>query len=114
MEERRKSCRKELADGFLLYNADTGAKLGSVTNISSEGFMVVHGEPLEVGETFACRLVFPEEILGASQLTFRAKSMWMEQAPYDAMYNTGFSLDLLSEDEADILQLLIENKILKS
>lgn len=113
MEDKRKLYRNKVSQPYLLANRETGEPLGQVANISTEGFMIVHGHQLEIDRMYPCRLKFPEEILGADSMIFEARCVWCERDPYSDQYNVGFALGELPEDSREILQLLVEEKIVQ-
>ena len=90
MSEKRRIKRKHLIYYLRVFDINTDQVIGHLVDITTEGFMIMSEEPLEINTIYQLRIDLPEEILGSRQITFEAKSIRCEKDVNPDFYNTGF------------------------
>jgi hypothetical protein len=88
---------------------NTNELIGHLVDITSEGLMVISETQLETNKEFNFRMMLPKEIIGKETLEFNATSLWSRKDINPDFYDTGFSLNDLSEEDRLIVDQLIHH-----
>jgi hypothetical protein len=106
MKERRHQHRHQPKVYLTVYDAATGAPLGQLVNMSSEGAMLVTPEPVKVGSRVRCRLNLPLRLMERDAIEFDAECRWCRKNIPANRWESGYQLAVASED-AEIIPYLI-------
>ena len=111
MDDRRKHLRSNLSQGFQVFDRSTGTPIGHVGNVSQDGILVVTKQRVEPGTHLECRMVFPEEVMGTSQMVFDAQVKWCNAGRDVGTYFVGLQFRNITPDEIDTITLLLKDSV---
>jgi len=109
MFEKRTLKRRHLIYYLRIMDKNTNELIGHLVDITSEGLMVISETQLETNKEFNFRMMLPKEIIGKETLEFNATSLWSRKDINPDFYDTGFSLNDLSEEDRLIVDQLIHH-----
>lgn len=107
--DKRKQMRKEVAMPLAVVDVNTGAEIGDLANISSEGCMVLARRALPAHSVFQLALALPTLIHGMDTVYFGAESLWCNAAADQEQYWIGFHLIDISPQDSEVLALFLES-----
>lgn len=114
MEERRKLKRVYLMFYTRVFDRKTGRLLGNLADITPEGAMIIHEEPIEVGQIHLLRMDLPDGFkFPKSHLDIEARSVWSRPDIDPRFLNTGFHFQNVSADDVMIIEGIMESYALK-
>lgn len=91
--EQRRNERRDFTYYMKMTDANTGAHLGYIVDISTSGFKLDSEKPLPVGRDFRVQLELSGEISPKSTMIFTARSMWcMPDTIYPNTFRIGFQV----------------------
>lgn len=111
MDDRRRHVRNNLSEGFQVFERNTGTPIGRVGNVSQDGIMVVTKQRVEAGTHVECKMVFPEEIMGTTQMIFDAQVKWCNTGLDVETYFVGLQFRNITPDEIDTISLLLKDAV---
>lgn len=106
MSERRKQVRKCTSDYFIVSDRETGARIGRVLDLTTDGAMMISETEVPVPTTFQCKMRMPRMIGRHRFLFFDAESKWCRQNQRLGWYETGYRLVNVPEDHLKIIEEL--------
>ncbi len=109
MHERRRLPRKKISCDVEVFNSDMNEHIGRLVNITIEGMMLISPEPIELEKMYQFGMSLPPEIHGSSTISFKADSLWSDEADVPGHYWTGFQFVHMSRKNIDTIENLIEN-----
>ena len=89
-------------------DGDTGDIIGRVVNISRDGIMLVSGRYIEAGVVYHLRLALPAEATGCGDIAFDARSIWCKVNAQNSLFDTGFELLDVTQQDVAAIESLIE------
>jgi hypothetical protein len=108
MQEKRHSPRKVADQVLEIHDQVTGNYLGSIVNISVEGFMLLSQEPITIGSVYQLSLIIPSSQSEKKPIRFGAEAIWYAEATQPDSYWNGFRIiDIANDDELYIDQLIL-------
>ena len=107
-EDRRKLERKHLVHQLMVFDRDTGDLAGYLVDITTEGIMLMSRDPIEAGVTRKFRMLLPAKIRGSLEVAFDARSVWSRRTIPSGLYEIGFRLLGVSEEDMDTIRSLID------
>lgn len=107
--DKRKQMRKEVATPLAVVDVNTGAEIGDLANISTDGCMVLARRPLPAHSVFQLALTLPRVIHGVDTLYFGAESLWCNATDDQEHYWIGFHLIDISPQDSEVLALFLES-----
>jgi len=109
MKEQRKLQRRHLIYYLRVFNDETNEVLGHLINISPEGIMIMSEKPLETGKLFHLRMDLPADVFRKQLIEFDAESRWCRKDVNPEFYDTGFLIKNLNEEDARLIEKLIDD-----
>ena len=106
--ERRDVPRRHLMFHLRVFDADTGAQLGNITDISQAGLMVTGERRLTIGRTYTLQMRLPPAIADEGEFTFPGTVAWVTEAVHPHFYDIGFRDLELQPDQRTALDALID------
>lgn len=107
--ERRESQRRHLMFLLRVFDAETGAQLGCLTDISSAGLMLTGERPLTVERTYRLQMRMPPGVEGGREFEFPATVAWVADDVHPDFCDIGFrDLNLTPEQHAAMANLIEE------
>lgn len=107
--ERRSAKRKKFTYYMRVLDAGTLQLIGYLTQISEVGIQVDSEKPLPVNTNFKLRVDLTGEIANKTMMVFNGRSKWCRLDPMEPnSYNIGFEVILLSRDDTEIFNRMIE------
>ena len=106
--EKRRLTRKNLIYYLKVVDRRTGTLVGKLADISLEGIMLIHPEPIPVGRTYELRLDLPEHMEVKGPIDFSAQSKWSKKDLNPDFYAAGFQFTDIRDKDVEILKQLIE------
>ncbi|MBD3402902.1 hypothetical protein GF420_08395 [candidate division GN15 bacterium] len=113
MNDQRKYVRRPTNDYFVVFDDTTGQPLGRLLNLSSEGLLLMTAEEVAIPTTLQCRLVFPAEIKGQTEIRFAAESRWGRHNAKNDWFETGFKITSISDPHRQILAYLVSEQLVE-
>ena len=110
VDERREFDRHPTSFYSEVRYADTGELVGSLTEISAGGMMLVGDKPLEVGRKLRLQIELPREVGPGPHLEVTAQVCWSDRDPNLYLYASGleFSHDKTNTDVAAYLGRILK------
>jgi hypothetical protein len=108
MQERRKFKRRFIMYYTRIFDRSTGAVLGYLVDLSSDGAMVVSEDPLTPGVDYRLRMDIPEDFSSKGCLDFEARCVWSRPDTDPRFYDSGFQLLGISEADEALIERMIQ------
>ena len=108
MSEKRKLERRHLIYYLRIFDRQTGELLGHLIDITPDGIMLMSEEPIKGNKLYQLRMNLSEVLLGKSHFDFEARSVWCRPDINPDFYDTGFTIDKLTPQDAKIIEQLID------
>lgn len=109
-QNKRRHPRVQLLAGIRVYNQETGAKFGTLVDMSREGLRVSTHQAHEVGKSFTLKITLPEDAAGADAFTCTAQSVWCKTLPDSDSYHTGFHITEIAPGDLRVIESLVHNR----
>jgi hypothetical protein len=108
MKDKRKIKRRFLLYYMRIYDVATRQQIGNLVDITQRGIMVVSEKPIPEGQTTRLRMELTDEVASKPFMEFSVVSKWCEPDITPNMYNTGFEIQDLSAEDAEIINRINE------
>lgn len=108
-DNKRSAPRRHLIYYLRIYDANTGALLGNLVDISTRGIMVVSEKAIDINRRFVLKMVLPDTLEGRKEVEFEAETRWCQNDTNPEFYDTGFELIDPSELFLDAVDRLVED-----
>ena len=108
MKEKRKTKRRYLLYYMRGYDAATLHQIGNLVDITPRGVMVVSEHTIPEGQTTRLRMELTSDVADKPFMEFSARSKWCTPDISPNMYNIGFEILDLEQEDAKIVQRIIE------
>ncbi len=106
--ERRREPRISVPRTLQALDAASGAIVGTVANVSSQGMLVLCYQCIEPDRVLQFKIQIPPSLLpDAPLLSVAVESVWTEADGTEGKYWCGFRIIEYAPDAADILQRLM-------
>ncbi len=89
---RRAIRRRHLIYYLRVWDRESGALLGHVVDITTEGLMLVSEQPIPLNKKFNLEMHWRDDDGEPRQIRFEAESRWRERDVNAAFYDTGFKI----------------------
>ncbi|RPI87745.1 MAG: PilZ domain-containing protein [Chloroflexi bacterium] len=109
MEDRRKLKRRYLMFYSRIFDRRNGALIGYLSDITTEGMMVISEVPLEKDIVHRFRMDLPEDIFGKGHMDFEALCVWNRQDVNPNFYISGFELKDLNDTDKNVIERIIDS-----
>lgn len=107
--DQREVRRRHLIYNLAAVDADSGAPLGRVVDLTHDGVSLISSAPLPVDEVFHMRIKIPAHLTDCTELVFRARSRWCRRDVNDDYFDTGFQLLEVSDAHTMAVRRLISS-----
>lgn len=107
--ERRDIERRHLMFLLRVFDAETGAQLGCLTDISSEGLMLTGERPLTVDRTYRLQMHMPPGVERGRLFEFPGTVAWVAGDIHPDFYDIGFRDLDMPEEQRSALKGMIED-----
>lgn len=107
--ERRHLRRRHLMFHLRVFDAETGAHLGNLANISPNGMMIAGERRLTPGRRYRLQMALPPGVYGTEDFEFGGTVAWVADNLHPAFYDIGFRDLEMSPDERSALEALIDD-----
>jgi CheY-like chemotaxis protein len=105
----RRYPRKKMFKEMVIFDKHTGGNVGKLLDISLGGFKMSTRLPLEEGQKLSLCLVLPQQINGASTMTFDSRAQWtQEKGQGNNEFYAGCEFSDLSDYNKGIINTLME------
>lgn len=109
MEDRRKLPRKYLMTFSSVKDNQTGLHLGFLCDLNTEGLMIICKKPIEVDQNMQLYIDLPrDKNFRQKSILLNAKAIWCEEDIDPRLYNTGFQILDLTENEEHVIEKMID------
>ncbi len=105
--DQRSQQRWHLVSYLKIVNAADQSVLGHLMDMTTEGFMLISEQPINVEQRFRLRVNVPNTEGGTQSIEFAAISIWNRPDSTPYFYNTGFSLIDPSPQVTNAIEQLI-------
>jgi hypothetical protein len=108
MQERRKYPRKDLLLFAHVYDSKSEKIIGTLLNLTLEGAMVLSEDRIAANNTMELHIKLPENFVEKNELVFTASSRWCGPDINPEFFDVGYQFANVSEEDAQIIQTIIE------
>ncbi len=108
MLERRKYPRKDLLLFANVYNTKSNRIIGTLLNITLDGAMILSEREIDSDNVMELHIKLPENFVQKNELVFTANSRWCAPDINPEFYDVGYQFANVSEEDAKIIQAIIE------
>lgn len=109
MSEHRRLPRKKVDEPLEIFNAITNASLGSLVNITVEGFLLYSKTAITTGSIHQFVMPLPRTIDNYDKVSFGAEAVWTSTLEETNSHWSGFHIIDISDQERDVIGKLIED-----
>lgn len=106
MTERRGSERRALPKGMTVLNAETNETLGTLTNLSIDGAMLVTENSVKQNSNFRGRIQLPQPLMERDEILFDLTCMWCRKNTQKGYWESGYELQV-TDAYKDLISCLI-------
>jgi hypothetical protein len=107
-KDRRKLKRRHVIFYSRVFDRNTGALLGHLMDITTEGLMLINEFPLITGITYHLRMDLPEDVMTKAYLSFDAQCLWSRPDINPAFHNAGFKVLNMAQEDIDLIENMID------
>ena len=109
MNERRRKNRHQLLFNAGVYDADSGRLIGHLSNLSTDGLMVITERPLPMGRTYRVRIPLPVAFEGRGEIEVEVEVAWTQPATHPTYQRNGLRALALEPEQRRVLTRLVED-----
>ncbi len=109
MDNKRKLERKRTGVYVAVFDVRTNASLGCLVDITTAGLRLMSTKAMPTDRLYSMRLEIPAPISGSKLIVLEAKSVWCRKNKETSLFDVGFIIKALSEDNLHRLELWIEH-----
>lgn len=106
--EQRKVVRRHLVFYLRVFDGMSSRVVGHLMDISTNGLMILSDEPVAVNEEYRLRMRLPWEMAGSDEIIFGATSRWCREDEDPDFFMTGFQIQNIESDAAQLIRHLID------
>jgi hypothetical protein len=108
-DDKRRLKRRHLIYYLPVYDRKTDNLIGHVVDLTSDGIMTIHENPVEIDVDFQLRMNLPAEMGEKMSISFDARSLWSLQDANPDFYSTGFKITEIDWQGQEAIERLINN-----
>jgi hypothetical protein len=113
MLEKRKHNRKKTTFYMKVYDNVSEKMAGNLRDISTGGIKLNSPEPFKEGEICQFNMALPDALIGEVPITIKAKSIWCQKNKITRLYDTGFMILSLSQDNIGAIKNSLNSYLFK-
>ena len=110
VQEKRSLPRKHLVSSLQVYDNSTGQEIGRLVDLSTQGLMLISGEPVSSERQHRLRIRLSQGEFERNELIFNAICCWSKKEESSDLHTSGFRMDALSADLQRRIQTLMSNQ----
>jgi hypothetical protein len=107
MQNRRSNDRRLPECELFVYDESIDHPLGLVEDMTASGCKLKSTCPIKIAKIFQCKLIFPELVLGITEVSFLAQVKWCHESETPDEFELGLEFQDLTSRERMMLSLLI-------
>lgn len=107
MSERRRHDRHSTPLHLEVFERHSGVRIGSLADLSLEGFMLFSEQPQAVDTVIECRLLLPQPLAGIDEIHLAADCLWSRPGADGQNSWAGYQILDICEAHNAALQKLI-------
>ena len=107
--EKRKHKRIPLHYYLKVTENDSAEHIGFMIDISEEGFKLLSEKEIPMGTELVCKVHLPDELEGARDLTFKARSCWVGKDVNPDYFASGYHIDEMEPSGETVIALIMRN-----
>jgi hypothetical protein len=108
MQDKRKLKRRYLLYYMRIYDGVSRQQIGNLVDITTMGIMIVGDHPIPAGQIAQLRMELTNEVSEKPYMEISAISKWCEPDVTPDHFNTGFEIQNLAPEDAEIIQRINE------
>ena len=108
MQDKRKLKRRYLLYYMRIYDGVSRQQIGNLVDITTKGIMIVGDHPIPAGQIAQLRMELTNEVSEKPYMEISAISKWCEPDVTPDHFNTGFEIQNLAPEDAEIIQRINE------
>jgi hypothetical protein len=108
MDERRQQNRHATGLQLEVFDLHSEQRLGRIVDLSMDGFMLLSEMPLLADSVWECRLVPLTWVEGIEEVRLGADCLWTRAGEDERNCWAGFHIIDLADDQAALLETLLE------
>ncbi len=107
MNERRRHDRHSTVQHLEVFERHSGIRLGSLADLSPEGFMLFSEQPQAIDTVIECRLLLQQPLEGIDEIHLAADCLWSRPGAEGQNSWAGYQILDISEAHSAALQKLM-------
>ncbi len=108
MTNHRTTERGHLVFYLRVFDIDNRQILGHLTDISTEGLMLVSDQIIEIDKVYNVKLILPKEVSGRTEVGFKIRSLWTRADANPDFHINGFNFDEINNEQMILIDKLNE------
>jgi hypothetical protein len=105
--DKRQLKRVHLIYYLRIFDSNTGANVGHLVDITTQGIMMISEEKVPVGADSSFRMQLPTTITGREEIQFNARCLWCKKDFNPDFYVSGYQIKEISPQEVKTITALI-------
>ena len=106
-DNKRQLKRVHLIYYLRIFDSESGANIGHLVDITTQGIMMISEEVITVGKTFSFRMQLPATVTGREEIHFTGRCLWCKKDYNPDFYVSGFQIKQITPQEAKTITALI-------
>ena len=108
-DDKRSMKRRHLIYYLCVYDRNSGNQIGHVVDVTPDGIMTISDSPIEIDKEFQFLMDLPSEMLGKTNISFDARSLWSSRDANPDFFNTGFEIIEMDWQGRKLIERLISS-----
>lgn len=92
-----------------VFDRSTGMMIGYLSDITPAGAMIISEEPNKTDTLHRLVMDLPEDVFNKQHLSFEAKCVWCRPDVNPHFYMSGFQMENIAAEDAEIIERIIED-----
>lgn len=109
MENKRKLERKQTGAYVGVFDTRTNANIGCIIDVTTAGLRLMSTKSIPTDRLYSLRIEIQIDILSSKFIVLEAKSVWCRKNEETRLYDVGFIIKTLSEDNLLRLEQWMEH-----
>ena len=105
--DKRQLKRVHLIYYLRIFDNESGANIGHLVDITTQGIMMISEEVIPAGKDFSFKMQLPATITGREEIRFNARCLWCKKDFNPDFYVSGYQINEITSQEVKTITALI-------
>jgi hypothetical protein len=106
--EQRKNQRKQTVFYLEVVDAEIDQPVGRLVDITTEGVMLIHEQPLAINRLYRLRILLPKKLGGVAHVDFKAECRWCRQAVNRDFFDAGLRITEIAPEDLTRIDMIMK------